>query len=84
MTAPSASKGNHMMAVGGHRLRVRRTGDGPPLLLINGIGAPLEMWEPLTAALREREVIVFDLPGTGRSSTPAHPVRMSNLADTVM
>ena len=30
----------------GPRLRVARAGEGPPLLLINGLGANLEMWKP--------------------------------------
>jgi pimeloyl-ACP methyl ester carboxylesterase len=48
-------------------LRVARAGDGPPLLLINGLGASLEMWRPFARRIRDREVIAFDLPGTGKS-----------------
>ena len=38
------------VTVGDHPLRVVRRGEGSPLLLINGIGAPAEMWAPLAAA----------------------------------
>lgn len=66
--------------VDGLQLRVARRGSGPPLLLINGIGAPIEMWEPLARRLDGREVITFDLPGSGRSRPPAVPMRMSGFA----
>jgi pimeloyl-ACP methyl ester carboxylesterase len=65
-------------------LRVARTGQGEPLLLINGLGANLEMWQPLARELAgEREVIAFDLPGTGRSARPRRPLRMRELAGVV-
>jgi poly(3-hydroxyoctanoate) depolymerase len=67
----------------GVRLRVHRSGDGAPLLLINGLGASLEMWSPLLAHLPGREIIAFDLPGAGRSSVPRVPVRMRGIADIV-
>ena len=35
----------------GLRLRVGRHGEGPPLLLITGIGANLDMWAPLERLL---------------------------------
>ena len=69
--------------VGGLRLRVARQGSGAPLLLINGIGAPLEMWRPLARRLPGRELVMFDLPGSGRSQTPALPLRMAGLARVV-
>lgn len=69
--------------VEGLRLRVRRHGDGPPLLLINGIGAPLEMWQPLVAELGGLHVIAFDLPGCGQSPTARRPRGMRALAGLV-
>jgi poly(3-hydroxyoctanoate) depolymerase len=65
-------------------LRVARIGEGEPLLLINGLGANLEMWQPLVRELGdERELIAFDLPGTGRSARPRWPLRMPQLARLV-
>lgn len=65
-------------------LRVARIGEGEPLLLINGLGANLEMWQPLVGELTgERAVIAFDLPGTGRSARPHRPLRMRELAGVV-
>jgi poly(3-hydroxyoctanoate) depolymerase len=53
---------------------VRERGDGFPLLLINGLGANLEMWGPSEEHLSGvARTILFDAPGTGRSSTPPWP-----------
>lgn len=60
-----------------------RHGDGAPLLLINGLGAPLEMWMPLVGHLGGYEVITFDMPGCGLSSTPRRPLGMRALARIV-
>jgi poly(3-hydroxyalkanoate) depolymerase len=65
-------------------VRVARVGEGEPLLLINGLGANLEMWQPFVRELAPgRELIGFDLPGTGRSTRPRWPVRMPQLAQLV-
>ncbi len=69
------------MQVGDHGIRVSVRGtEGRPLLLLNGLGAPLETWEPLRAELGERRTIVFDAPGTGGSSTPRRPLTIRDLA----
>ena len=66
--------------VGQHRIRFSVNGDGPPLLLINGIGANIEMWRPLIEAMPNRQIIVFDMPGTGGSSTMLIPRPMYLMA----
>ena len=54
--------------------------DRPPLLLINGIGASLELLEPFVAELDPAtEVIRFDPPGIGGSPAPRGPYRFSGL-----
>ncbi len=51
-----------------------------PLLLINGIGANLELLEPFVAALDPAlEVIRFDPPGIGGSPAPRGPYRFTGL-----
>jgi pimeloyl-ACP methyl ester carboxylesterase len=55
---------------GGHRLRFRVRGDGPPLLMIHGLGASFELWDPLDSKLRGFQRVAVDPPGSGRSSTP--------------
>ena len=65
---------------------IRVSIEGPPsshpLLLISGIGAPLELWKPFRQELG-RETVAFDAPGTGGSSTPRRPHTMWELACTV-
>lgn len=68
------------------RLRVARQpgrGEGPPLVLVMGLGGNIEMWGPLEAALAERGIptIAFDAPGTGESPAVAFPpLRIAGLA----
>jgi poly(3-hydroxyalkanoate) depolymerase len=64
------------------RVAIRPGSDGgPPLLLCNGIGAPLEASEPFTAALDPGiEVVRFDVPGVGGSPVPRLPYPFPRLA----
>ena len=53
----------------------------PPLLVFNGIGANLELVFPFVEALDpDLEVIAFDVPVVGGSSTPATRFRFPGLA----
>lgn len=55
-----------------------------PLLIFNGIGASLELVIPFVEMLDPNlEVIAFDVPGVGGSSTPVLPYRFSGLAKLV-
>lgn len=69
-----------LVGVDGHPLGLVRAGSGPPLLLINGIGASVEMWAPFAASLGGNELIAFDMPGTGSSPPAARPLRVRGLA----
>lgn len=67
---------DELVTVRGRRLRVQvrrpQAPSGPPLLLINGIGAALDALDPFVAALpADREVIRFDPPGVGGSAPAA-------------
>ena len=60
-------------------------GNGQPLLLINGIGANLELFDPFIEALdnvggQKIGTIRFDVPGIGRSPLPRFPLRFQGLA----
>jgi poly(3-hydroxyalkanoate) depolymerase len=72
-----------MVTVRGRRLRVAtRPGSLAelPLLLCNGIGASLELLQPLVDALHpNRAIIRFDLPGIGGSPAPALPYHLIGL-----
>jgi poly(3-hydroxyalkanoate) depolymerase len=75
------------VSVDGQQLRVSvRHGQqgGTPLLLINGIGASLEMLEPFVDALDPSlSVIRFDAPGVGGSPLPPGPYRFSGLCKLI-
>jgi poly(3-hydroxyalkanoate) depolymerase len=84
-TSAGSDLGIRTIRVMGQRLKVAiRPGDGgarTPLLLMNGIGANLELLQPFVDALDPAlEVIRFDAPGVGGSPTPALPYRLSGLA----
>jgi pimeloyl-ACP methyl ester carboxylesterase len=60
-----------------------RRGDGPPLILMHGIGHRWQAWEPVIDILaRERDVIAVDLPGFGAS--PPLPAGMPYDLNTVV
>jgi len=69
--------------VDGVKLRVAtQSGNAgrPPVLLFNGIGANLELCFPFMEAMPEREIVIFDVPGIGRSEMSWRPRRFSGLA----
>jgi poly(3-hydroxyoctanoate) depolymerase len=71
--------------VGSLSLRYSVSGrEGRPLLLINGLGANIEMWTPFRRSLGARHTIAFDAPGTGGSSTPLRPLSMRQLASVTI
>ncbi|MFO1215050.1 MAG: poly(3-hydroxyalkanoate) depolymerase [Burkholderiaceae bacterium] len=72
-----------MLRIGSQLLRVGRQhgdGEGPPLLLFNGIGANIELLEPLARAMSGREILTFDVPGVGHSPLPSLPYRLTGIA----
>jgi poly(3-hydroxyoctanoate) depolymerase len=68
------------VAVDGLRLRVSVRGAGRPLLLLNGLGASFEIFDPLRRELHQTETIAVDMPGTGGSETPLLPRPLCGLA----
>ncbi|KQT93512.1 hypothetical protein ASG49_00375 [Marmoricola sp. Leaf446] len=82
-TAP-VSHTEHVVDVAGRSVRVQVQGDGPPLLLINGLGANISMWAPLLPELADFTVISFDAPGTGRSPAPFRPYTLAHVANVAV
>jgi poly(3-hydroxyalkanoate) depolymerase len=71
------------LTIDGQRLRIGiRAGTPglPPLIVFNGIGASLELIEPFVSVLPEREVVAFDVPGSGGSPASLLPYRFPGLA----
>jgi poly(3-hydroxyalkanoate) depolymerase len=88
---PEETGWERTLTVAGRRIRVAvRPGTGParrdeaamrPFVLVNGIGASLELFEPLVAALDpRREVVRFDVPGIGGSQASTIPLPMAALS----
>jgi len=69
-----------VLRLGEFSVRVRVTGEGPPLLLLNGVGAPLELWRPLLRRLDGVRAIAVDLPGSGDSEAPRLPLTVGGYA----
>jgi len=58
--------------VHGHAMRYREAGEGPPLVLVHGLGLSADFWQrngPPLAAMGFR-VLAPDLPGFGRTDGP--------------
>jgi len=70
---------------GGVRIRTAVRGSGPPLLLITGLGASLDLGAPFERELAAHGVqaVSFDAPGIGGSSPYRWPRRMPGIARTV-
>jgi pimeloyl-ACP methyl ester carboxylesterase len=63
-------------------LWVQRTGDGPDVLLIAGLGDPVEAWQFQLDGLSDRyRLTAFDNRGAGRTPLPDGPLSVAAMAD---
>src|SRR6202035_459798 len=71
-----------LVPVLGQQIRVNiRWGEGVPLVLCNGIGASLEVFDPLVEHLNPKSTVVrFDVPGSGASPVSLLPYGFPYLA----
>ena len=69
--------------VGDLRIHYEASGEGEPLLLIMGLGANLDWWDPrlVEALSRDFRTLRFDNRGTGRSGDSEEEYTMRTLAD---
>ena len=58
-------KSERLIRVDGRQLLVRRSGTGPPILLLTGMGMSLAAWTPFLRHLRGFECIEVAVPGSG-------------------
>ncbi|MGZ4566992.1 MAG: poly(3-hydroxyalkanoate) depolymerase [Blastococcus sp.] len=89
-SSPSPGRGPYVrtLTAAGRTLRVAvRPGTDrstPPLLLMNGIGASLEVLQPFVDALDERRTVIrFDVPGVGGSPRPVVPYNLATFSPVV-
>ena len=55
------------------RLRYRLEGEGPPVVLLNGIFQRLESWDPVLPHLTGFTLLRYDMRGQGESEAPEGP-----------
>ena len=71
---------DHHLSVQGLRTRVEVRGDGPPLLLVNGIWGEVVAWRRVLPHLDGFRTIAFDAPGIGDTQIPPYPMSLPALA----
>jgi pimeloyl-ACP methyl ester carboxylesterase len=75
---------SHVAEVSGRETRYWVGGEGPPVVLIHGLGGAATNWTELAPFLaRRRRVVVPDLPGHGRSAPLAHVQGLTSYAEHV-
>jgi len=61
-----------------------RSGDGPPLVLVHGLGARRSSWDPvLTGLAAAREVVTVDLPGHGETPPLSGTLTLDRLVEAL-
>jgi pimeloyl-ACP methyl ester carboxylesterase len=76
---PMIGRTSHL-PVQGLRTRVEVRGDGPPLLLLNGIWGELGVWRRVLPYLTGFRTITFNAPGIGDTEFPPYPMSLPALA----
>ncbi len=75
----------HQIRLSSGRVTYRRTGTGPPLLLLHGWGGSSRHWYLTMEGLADiRTVYALDLPGYGQSPPLAEPSSAERLAECVI
>lgn len=64
-------------------MAVEDEGGGEPVLLIHGLGATSNSWQPVMGALSGMRVIRPDLPGAGRSPVPKGPIDIALIVSSL-
>ena len=81
VSSPLAREGSAFTSIDGLELRYRVTGEGPPILLLHGIGRSLEDWDEQHELLSaHHRVISIDMPGFAYSDRRAGAANLAKLA----
>lgn len=71
-----------IQSIDGKEFNLQRSGEGPPLILVHGVGADLESWDGVMRELGEAfDIIRYDQRGHGRSHKPSGPYRIGDFID---
>lgn len=75
---------DHVELTEGLRIAYRRTGQGPPLVLLHGAMSDSRAWRPQLEGLADDfTVVAWDMPGCGASSDPPAEIALSWYADAL-
>jgi 3-oxoadipate enol-lactonase len=73
--------GSRDEALDGNAISLRRTGSGPPLVLLHCLGADHRLWQIAAAGLaQEFTLLTYDLPGHGEAAVPSGPYDVADLS----
>ncbi len=76
---------NGELLINGLVLKYHRSGSGPPIILIHGLGLSLREWQKNLETLANwGTVYALDLPGFGESEDPEHTLQTRSLAQTAL
>jgi 3-oxoadipate enol-lactonase len=65
-------------------LALELDGEGPPVVMLHGLGGTSNTFQPLVPVLSGFRLIRPDLPGAGRSAIPPLPVTVALLVDAIV
>ncbi|MGD2101859.1 MAG: alpha/beta hydrolase [Acidimicrobiia bacterium] len=71
------------VTVNGISIHYERMGEGPPMVLLHGLGSSSRDWENQKSFSDRFEMLIPDLRGHGRSSKPPGPYSISQFSDDV-
>jgi 2-hydroxy-6-oxonona-2,4-dienedioate hydrolase len=86
LSSPGSGRGvtSRRISVDGLGVHTWIAGEGPPVVLVHGLGVSGRYMLPLAESLAERcSVLAPDLPGYGRSQKPPAPLGISDLASAL-
>lgn len=72
-----------MIKIDGMNINYKIIGDGDLVILLHGWGQNIEMMQPLVRGLKNKKVLIIDLPGFGNSSEPNYVWSIEDYADFV-
>lgn len=72
-----------MIKIDDMNINYKIIGDGDLVVLLHGWGQNIEMMQPLVRGLKNKKVLIIDLPGFGKSSEPKSIWSIEDYADFV-
>ncbi|WP_130901431.1 alpha/beta hydrolase [Pseudomonas sp. Sample_23] len=74
---------SRMLTVKDLQVNVSIAGQGPPLLLLNGLGGLIKTFDALRNELGDYTTITLDVPSVGKSQMPRWPMRLPSHAGLI-